>query len=477
MKYPLAKRPIAHLTLLSAIACGTLGLTPLVMAAPMPVVQSAALTAAGSNAPGGTVTLTAKATSSSGPVLYDWWIQEPNGQWVQEKPWTSQNTYTMKNLQPGSYLAVVQTLTPAQVQAHDWSASRAAQQTINVATSVSITQMTNTTSGVTVGKPVTITAQATNIMNPVYQFWIEENGAWKGTNYSPSDTYTFTPTTSHFEVAVYAKTVQEPKNAGTNLGITPAIAMTPQIFTLAQSNAAAAQAAWQQAKLQASVLSGTQGLIPYTLLQGVPSPHTIAPLIPTTLPANLTVTGAATSLTANSSLLSQAQSIVKPYGATVTQQTLVNGMHTAAQAFMTIMSNDPLAVMQEMAPGAASQFESQVTGLYAGTNSNLASETYLYNESTVVGKASLMPPLGVLPVGGASPTGFPTQILQLDVPLTMTGIVSHAQQSGIQVGEYTVQAGLRMELYRNPLVPGNLAWGVQQVLIAPPQLQKTLWQG
>lgn len=428
------------------------------------------LTASGSNTLGGTVTLTAQGTASSGSLWYSFWAQEPNGQWKQVQGWSANNTYTMPNIQDGSYLFVVNALTPDQVKDGDWAQTQQAEQTINVGTSVAVTGITNalTSNGVTPGQPVTITAQAQNITNPVYQFWIEQNGQWVGTDYTNNSSYTFTPTTANFEVAVYTKTPLEPNNAGSGLGITPSTATTPQMFAMASG---VTQANYDLISiLQSYPFYQHNAGISTPQLVGAPNPSVIDPLIPSSLPPNGTVTGATALLQANPDLLSQAQAIAQPQGITITPQLLEAGMHQAAQVIMTYEGNDPSALLSLLGPGLlppdykGSSVLPAVQNLltpYFGGYSIEQTHNYYYDESTQIQSTSTFPSVSISPVVTQAPADLPQKVLDMTVPMTLTEVMNY-QQSGDSDKVWTMimQANATVTLYHDPLISGGLAWGM-----------------
>lgn len=472
-----------------ALSAASLGTSVPSQAASLPALT---LSATGSNTVGGTVTLTAH---QSGPTWYDWWVQDANGQWQQVAAGLNQATYTMKDLQPGSYLVVVKTLTPAQLAAHDWGAAQAAQQTVNVDTSVTFTQMTDPnppsaygTGYAAAGHQEVITAQAHNITNPVYQFWIEQNGHWTGSNYTANNTYTFTPTTSNFEVAVYAKTVAEPTNAGAGVGLTASAATTQRLFNT--------QEALQDAETTVvGVLRNPQierytftampvnnnGTLPPSFYGDIPSASVIDPHIPSTLPANGSITGAQALLAANPSLLSQAQAIVGPEGYTVTNQTLIAGMHWAAQAVLDRNSNDPMTLLNMAAPSSlpvGETFEGpqpsliqSVLNQYASPNySILADKLYTYDESATIqtnaqaSTATVSKPQAPNGAYYQTPNSpyYPQWLLTMTVPVTADVVVygqnANTASSGT-VGEFPITTQVTVSLFVDPLASGGVQWG------------------
>lgn len=470
---------IRRTVLLATVSLSASGIfaSPSISAAGLSTVQQITLQATGTNQPGGAVTVTAQSSASGGSVLYDFWVQGPNGQWKQVQSWSLNSTYTLTNLQNGSYNVVVDALTPEQLQSQKWSAINSAIEPINVNTSVAITNISHifnspNLEGITPGQAVTITAHATNITNPVYQFWIEENNHWIGSNYAPSPTFTFTPTTTNFVVAVYAKTVDAPNTAGSHLGLTPVTATTPQIWAAQDTDAQAAQLIWQAAVSGAAILKGTHGVLTPTIV-GAPSITAVAPLLPTSLPPNGTITGASSLLQANPQLLSQAQALAQPRGVTITPQILLEGMKVAAKSYLALGSNDPLAYFDYLEPG---QLGSWIPGenpsslpiqLFAGVyDDSVALHNYTYTQNVAFAPNTTYPaPI----ISGAAPQTpvpaiFPQRILTMTVPMSSTEVNSETNTSlqgiktiGLSEGVGTL--GVKVGLYPDPLAPGGVQWG------------------
>ncbi|PGW02246.1 triple tyrosine motif-containing protein, partial [Bacillus cereus] len=60
-----------------------------------------------------------------------------------------------------------------------------------------------------IGQAITFTAKATGSSQPVYQFWVKEDGNWRiAQNYSKTNVFKYTPNKSgSYNVSVYAKDV------------------------------------------------------------------------------------------------------------------------------------------------------------------------------------------------------------------------------------------------------------------------------
>lgn len=161
--------------------------------------------------PGSTVTFTATGSGLPSNAEYQFWVEQPNGSWTVAQDYSSNNTFTLTvGSQPGDYLVEAYAMTPQEIAAGDWSAAVPSNNGgalgVFVDSSVSITNVSPTTP--TVGQPVTVTAQATGIYDPQYQFWYEDpSGAWhQSGDYSGSNTFTFTPNAAGtYSIIVYAK--------------------------------------------------------------------------------------------------------------------------------------------------------------------------------------------------------------------------------------------------------------------------------
>ncbi|PSR20512.1 MAG: hypothetical protein C7B47_17965, partial [Sulfobacillus thermosulfidooxidans] len=158
-------------------------------------------------------------------VEYQWWEDGPSG-WKMVRNYSPNNTFTIPDAQAGSYPVVVYALDANQIAAGAWSQAQYQQFIANVASTVTLNAPLNPTFPssqpqplqgllLPVNNPVTITAQAANLINPVYQFWYETpSGHWVGSNYTPQNTFTFTPSDAGtYKVVVYAKDPSAPNNA------------------------------------------------------------------------------------------------------------------------------------------------------------------------------------------------------------------------------------------------------------------------
>lgn len=163
---------------------------------------------------GSSVTYTAHATGISNPE-YQFWVENPNGQWTAEQGYSSSSSFTLTPNQSGNYLVTVFVMSQQELQAQDWSAAvhPPLSDGLFVGSSVTVSPSTST---VTAGQPVTLNASASGIFDPQYQFWYKTpSGQWvqDPNGYTGSSTYTFTPTeTGTYEFVAYAKSPDAANN-------------------------------------------------------------------------------------------------------------------------------------------------------------------------------------------------------------------------------------------------------------------------
>lgn len=153
---------------------------------------SVTMTATAHTAPiGGSVTFTASASDPGGTPEYQWWVEEPNGHWTSPQNYSTDTTFHLSTPSAGDYVVVVYALDRQAVLQQQWSeAQRPLPEGVFVDSTVSATA-----SGATAGQPVTLSAAAQNIYDPLYQFWVESpSGAWSQSGaYGTSNHFTFTP--------------------------------------------------------------------------------------------------------------------------------------------------------------------------------------------------------------------------------------------------------------------------------------------
>lgn len=176
--------------------------------------------------PGATVTYTATAANVTNPE-YQFWVENPNGSWVDAQNYSSNGTFQLKNVQSGNYLVAVEVMTSYQVQHGEWSdALTPLADGVFVDSAVKLS--TSSTTAVE-GQNITVSAAATNIFSPLYQFWYETpSGQWvQSGNYTSSNTFTFkADATGTYHVIGYAKSplgVNDPEGALSSNVLAPSV--------------------------------------------------------------------------------------------------------------------------------------------------------------------------------------------------------------------------------------------------------------
>jgi hypothetical protein len=202
-------RMLGALTLASSLAWW--GLLPAAaLAATGPTVTPGSVTLTGSTTHGtlgGVATFSAAAQDPGGTAEYQWWVEEPTGQWVDAQNYSPRATFTLSTPSVGDYLVAVEVLDQGQVASGDWSAAQTTlPHGVFVDSTVTVTSLP--TGPVAPGTSITVSARAQHIYDPIYQFWVESpQGAWQQSGaYSASSDYTFTARASGtYHVVAYAK--------------------------------------------------------------------------------------------------------------------------------------------------------------------------------------------------------------------------------------------------------------------------------
>ncbi len=155
---------------------------------------------------GSNVTFTANAVGITNPE-YQFWVEMPDGKWVDAQNYSSSSAFVLKDVQSGNYLVAVDAMTSSEIAAGQWSqavGSLADGVFVNASDVLSLS-----TSNPAPGSTVTATASATNIFDPLYQFWYETpDGVWHQSGaYSSANTFTIPAFTEQgaFKVVAYAK--------------------------------------------------------------------------------------------------------------------------------------------------------------------------------------------------------------------------------------------------------------------------------
>ena len=161
--------------------------------------------------PGASVTFHASSNISN--PMYQFWAEEPSGQWVDVQNYSSNSTYTLSNVAAGNYLVDVYVMSAAEVKAGDWSAAAQPYGADGVFVDSSVT-LSSPSANAIAGKPMTVTATSSNIYNPLYQFWYKNpSGEWKQSGAYGSGNFTFTPSESGtYTFIAYAKSPQALNN-------------------------------------------------------------------------------------------------------------------------------------------------------------------------------------------------------------------------------------------------------------------------
>lgn len=153
---------------------------------------------------GGHVAFSANATDPGGTPEYQWWVEEPSGKWVDAQNYSTRSTFALSTPSAGDYVVVVDVMDQSALAKQDWAA---AQTTVPLGVFVQST-VSATASGETAGQPVTLSAQAQNIFDPQYQFWVESPaGQWSQSGpYGAKRQYTFSPSVpGTYRYVAYAK--------------------------------------------------------------------------------------------------------------------------------------------------------------------------------------------------------------------------------------------------------------------------------
>ena len=163
--------------------------------------------------PGQSVTFTASASDPGGTPLYQFWVEMPNGQWENLQNYSTDPTFVLSNVSAGNYLVAVDVLDQAQVRSGEWSqAQTTLPDGVFVASQVAAVSLNQDAAP---GSSVTLQAQATDIYQPLYQFWVEApDGTWSQSGaYSSAAAYTFKPSQPGiYHFVAYAKSPEAANN-------------------------------------------------------------------------------------------------------------------------------------------------------------------------------------------------------------------------------------------------------------------------
>ncbi|HGH7177790.1 TPA: triple tyrosine motif-containing protein, partial [Bacillus wiedmannii] len=154
---------------------------------------------------GQTITFTAKATGSSQPV-YQFWVKE-DGKWRMVQDYSKTNVFKYKLNKNGDYNVSVyakdadaKTKQEA-IQVHSFK--------VKLLEKVTAVELNRDIEVPKVGQAITFTAKAEGSSQPVYQFWVKEDGKWRiAQDYSKKNVFKYTPNKNgNYNVSVYAKDI------------------------------------------------------------------------------------------------------------------------------------------------------------------------------------------------------------------------------------------------------------------------------
>ncbi len=173
-----------------------------------PTVTPGSVTLSGPIRPtNGSATFTASASDLGGTPEYQFWVQGPSGQWRDMQNYSTSNTFALATPSQGDYLVVVDVMDRAEVQAGDWSMAQTALPD-GVFNGLSVSVQSSASGEVAKGQSVTLTATASGIFSPLYQFWYQSpDGTWHQSGaYQTSNTFAFTAGMSGpYKYVAYAK--------------------------------------------------------------------------------------------------------------------------------------------------------------------------------------------------------------------------------------------------------------------------------
>ncbi|PSR23107.1 MAG: hypothetical protein C7B47_16145, partial [Sulfobacillus thermosulfidooxidans] len=221
--------------LASTVVVGTVLFLPivfgsLVKASTVPKVSNLSVTGPNGTQPAGTnLTFVAHASGNGGLPEYQFWEENANGQWHVVQNYSTKNSFTINSVGAGSYPITVYALDANQIASGQWSQALFQTFIVNVDASVSAS-VPSSAHGLPIGQPLTIQASSTHLIQPVYQFWIENpKGTWSSSgNYSPSSMFAFIPTqTGTYHYVVYAKDPIAPNTARFSLAYEGSLTTVP----------------------------------------------------------------------------------------------------------------------------------------------------------------------------------------------------------------------------------------------------------
>lgn len=163
--------------------------------------------------PGSTLTLTAQATGFNSPTYQFWWLP-PNGSFQQDpNGFIGSNTFTTPSLvTEGTWVFACYALESGNPDSYPYLA-KSNTFSVSVESTESVTLSAPQTAAIK--QNVTLTATASNISQPTYQFWMRnpQTGNWSssGSTFQSSNRFTFQPQQpGGWQTIVYA----QPSGAG-----------------------------------------------------------------------------------------------------------------------------------------------------------------------------------------------------------------------------------------------------------------------
>ncbi len=181
-------------------------LVPVASAATVPIIRSLTLTETSLNAQ--STLITAHGKDPGGQIEYQFWVEDSHG-WSMVQNYSPQNTLTLSH---GSQVVTVYALDKLAFAAGDWHSAVAKTVIISNQSAVSLS---SPPTGIA-GNAVQFQAAAKNLVQAVYQYWVENpHGQWSASgNYNASSRWTYTPSRpGTYHVVVYAKDLMAPNNA------------------------------------------------------------------------------------------------------------------------------------------------------------------------------------------------------------------------------------------------------------------------
>jgi hypothetical protein len=138
---------------------------------------------------GSNVTFTATPSGFTTTPNYNFWIGQPNGEWISSGSYAPSNTYTITNAMEGEY--TIDVYVAEADQGYNWEAYTSIQFHIANETVTDVTVATDKASPQLIGTSVTFTATPVGSHNPLYSVWLKEpNDTWTNPLYGTSNNYT-----------------------------------------------------------------------------------------------------------------------------------------------------------------------------------------------------------------------------------------------------------------------------------------------